>query len=76
MKVILNEPKTKNALSINMIKEINSVIDNLKTDKEIRMMTFESSESGHFCTGANLKEWIKMSEEETRNFVLNLRNVF
>ena len=75
MRVYLNEPKTKNALSINMIKELNEVIDEVKLSS-YRSVSFESSESGHFCTGANLKERLAMKEDEIEDFVSHLRNTF
>lgn len=37
-KIQLNEPKTKNALSKNMIAELNTLLDVVESDKNIRTM--------------------------------------
>ena len=43
-----------NAISINMLEELDKALDNLELD-EIKCIIFNSDQS-HFCAGADLKE--------------------
>lgn len=58
-----------------MINELNELFEELKKN-EFKTVSFESSESGHFCTGANLKERLKMNEDDIEEFVKRLRSTF
>ena len=50
-----DDPSSKNALSENMINELNDLLNKIDGDDNIRGITFKGS-NGIFCSGANLKE--------------------
>ena len=50
-----DDPSSKNALSENMINELNDFLNKIDGDDNIRGITFKGS-NGIFCSGANLKE--------------------
>ena len=62
VRLILNRPDVKNALSEKMTTELLSVLENIKEDKNIRGVSIEGSGDA-FCAGADLKDF-------RRNFVL------
>jgi isohexenylglutaconyl-CoA hydratase len=53
--VKFNDPSSKNALSENMINELNNFLDQIEGSDKIRGISFKGS-NGMFCSGANLKE--------------------
>ena len=53
--VEFNDPSSKNALSENMINELNNFLDQVECNDKIRGISFKGS-NGMFCSGANLKE--------------------
>ncbi|MBN2697512.1 MAG: enoyl-CoA hydratase/isomerase family protein [Bacteroidales bacterium] len=55
--IILDRPAVFNALNLEMIREISSVIQEFNRDPEIRMIIIRS-EGEHFCSGADLN-WMK-----------------
>ncbi|CEF66557.1 Methylglutaconyl-CoA hydratase, mitochondrial [Strongyloides ratti] len=71
----MTNPSTKNALSKLMVKQLIENLDNLKFDKEARVVILKSDVPGAFCTGADLKERKLMSPEEVPKFVDTLRQM-
>jgi methylglutaconyl-CoA hydratase len=55
--ISLNRPEVRNAMNLQMIREITSVIELLKGDDAVRLILFRS-EGAHFCSGADLK-WMQ-----------------
>ena len=55
--VTLNRPKVKNAFNETLISELLSVLIDLKTDKEIRVIVIQGK-GDTFCSGADLN-WMK-----------------
>ena len=53
--VEFDDPLSKNALSENMINELNNFLDQIEGNDKIRGISFKGS-NGMFCSGANLKE--------------------
>jgi len=68
-----NRPKAKNAVSRQMLAEINEAVDQLKYDKNLRVLIFRSLVPGVFCAGADLKERAQMKENEVAPFVAGIR---
>ena len=54
-RVILNEPSTYNALSLNTLKSLIECFDKLNNDEKTKVIIIEGSGKG-FCAGHNLKE--------------------
>ena len=63
-----------NAISINMLEELDEVLDNIDLDK-IRCIIFNSDQS-HFCAGADLEERSGFSDEQTIDFLDSLNYLY
>ncbi len=61
-RIILNNPKKVNALSINMISKISKTLDNIRNNNNIKVVLI-SSVGEHFCAGHLLDEMIGKSIE-------------
>lgn len=61
--ITLNSPKTVNALSKNMIKEIILALEGLGSDNSLKVIIFKTS-GKHFCSGHNLSEMVDGSRSE------------
>jgi methylglutaconyl-CoA hydratase len=64
-----------NAISIQLLKEINNIIEMIDSDINARCLII-ASKIKHFCAGADLKERSKFSMEDTINFLNNLNNIY
>lgn len=69
----LNCPDVKNALGVNLMKQLAEVIDKLKEDESTRVVIVHSLVPGAFCAGANLKERVGMDESDVGPFVSRAR---
>lgn len=52
--VTLNRPESRNALSTEMVAELNAVFDAIGEDSGVRALVLRGA-GGHFCAGADLK---------------------
>lgn len=68
--------KSRNALSTNMIEDLNNSLLQLHNDNDARVLIVRSSVEKVFCAGADLKERIRMSNDQVEIFVDKLRNCF
>lgn len=53
--VSLNRPLVKNAIGRTFLRELREILDQVKDDPSVRVMIVNSSVSGVFCAGADLK---------------------
>jgi len=60
----INRPKAMNALSKNLVKNLNEAVDAVKFDKNCRVLIIRSLAKGAFCAGADLKERAAMPPAE------------
>ena len=60
----INRPKAMNALSKNLVKNLNEAVDAVKFDKNCRVLIIRSLAKGAFCAGADLKERATMPPAE------------
>lgn len=72
----INNPEKRNALSGQLIQEMNDTIDVIQNDENMRAVILTSSTAGMFCAGADLKERLTVSNEDTENIVKGLRATF
>lgn len=76
--ISLHRPEVHNALNLEMIREITSVIEFLNTDEAVRLIVFRSA-GAHFCSGADLK-WMQsgltMSKAQLEKESLELAKLF
>lgn len=76
--ISLNRPEVRNAINLQMIREIIAAIDLFNNDPAIRVIILNSKE-GNFCSGADLK-WMKagldLQEHELKSESLELAGLF
>ncbi|KAK4874783.1 hypothetical protein RN001_014143 [Aquatica leii] len=68
----LNRSERKNALSISLLGEINTAIDDL-SNSNTRVVIIKSNVSGTFCAGADLKERATLSNKQLSLYNLEIR---
>ncbi|VDI77800.1 methylglutaconyl-CoA hydratase [Mytilus galloprovincialis] len=71
--ISMNRPKAKNSLGKVFLSQFQGCINNVKFEKNIRVLIIRSMVPGVFCAGADLKERAKMTNEEVGPFVAGLR---
>jgi len=62
--VTLNRPEAANALSLQLLEELNAVLDQLGTDPLLSCLVITGSGEKAFCAGADLKERRGMTDEQ------------
>ncbi|PLT32468.1 enoyl-CoA hydratase [Bacillus sp. V5-8f] len=67
--ITLNRPHAANALSLDMLKELNGVMKQLRYDPSLRCIILTGSGEKAFCAGADLKERRGMNETEVKRTV-------
>jgi methylglutaconyl-CoA hydratase len=76
--VTLNRPEVRNAMNLQMIRELNTTLEELNGDSSIRLIRFNST-GDHFCAGADL-EWMRagqaLSEDQLKRESLELAGLF
>jgi len=68
----LNRPQALNAMSTEMLNELNQCIDEIKKDSSIRVVILTASGEKAFCVGADLKERKQMPENQVIHAVQNI----
>lgn len=53
--VTLNRPDSRNAMSLDMVRELTAVFDQVNPDREIRAIVLRGS-GGHFCAGGDIRD--------------------
>ncbi|KAK7032050.1 hypothetical protein VNI00_013419 [Paramarasmius palmivorus] len=74
--IALNRPKSRNAISVQLLKDLSASLDQALNEKGLNVLIFYSSTIGSFCSGADLIERRSMSEIQVREFLGNIRNIF
>jgi methylglutaconyl-CoA hydratase len=76
--ITLNRPGVRNAINLQMIREMGSAIRKLNNDRWIRLIIFNSP-GDHFCSGADLK-WMQsvqdLPEDQLESESLELAGLF
>ncbi len=71
--ILLNRPGKANALSVQMLNEIQEILENVKYNPAIRCVIITGASEKAFCAGADLKERATMNQEEVRKTVALIR---
>ena len=58
------------------LKKMNAAIDMVGESKTVRSAIVMSAEAGMFCAGADLKERLEYTDDQTEDTVRNLRRTF
>lgn len=72
--ICLNSPKTINSLSKKMVFELSHLLDEIKTDDDIKVVVLKA-EGKHFCAGHNLSEMQNLSAKENNQLFENCSNM-
>lgn len=67
--VTLNRPEAANALSKQMLYDFREILEDLKTDPQVRVVLLTGAGEKAFCAGADLKERRNMSDAESKQTV-------
>jgi methylglutaconyl-CoA hydratase len=71
----LNRPEASNALSVQMLGEIDEILDTLKYDSLVRCVIVTGKGEKAFCAGADLKERSNMNPNQVRKTLSSIRGV-
>ncbi|KAL1683540.1 ClpP/crotonase-like domain-containing protein [Schizophyllum commune] len=74
--IALNRPKSKNAISVQLLEDLECAIEQAIAEPSVQCLIFHSSTPGCFCSGADLIERRQMSDADVHRFLANLRRVF
>ncbi|MEN3776642.1 enoyl-CoA hydratase-related protein [Priestia megaterium] len=74
--VILNRPEAMNAFNYDMLKELEEVIEGIRIQKDIRVVTFKGAGEKSFSVGADLKERKTLSDQEVKRNIYKIGEVF
>lgn len=72
----LNRPNVMNALNFDMLRSLKEKIEALNFDKNARVIIITGAGDRAFCSGADLKERATLTEDQVREFIFTIRNLF
>ncbi|KAH9999827.1 ClpP/crotonase-like domain-containing protein [Russula vinacea] len=70
----LHRPLAKNAISLQLLKQLTDCLDTVRSDKSVRVLVLNSSTRGSFCSGADLAERRTMTKGQVSKFLTDLRD--
>lgn len=76
--ITLNRPELRNAMNLAMIRELSTTLENLNSDKAIRLLII-NSRGENFCSGADLawmQDSLKLSEDQLQAESQELAKLF
>jgi enoyl-CoA hydratase/carnithine racemase len=74
--VTLNRPEVMNSFNFAMLRELRGQVERLHWDREVRVVIITGSGEKAFCAGADLKERATLGEDQVREFIFTIRNLF
>jgi enoyl-CoA hydratase len=74
--VTLDRPKALNALNVETLRELESVIEDLAGDSAVRVVLLTGAGGRAFAAGADIRELVAVPAEEGRAFALRGQGVF
>src|SRR5690625_1403432 len=72
--VTFNRPQVMNAMSLELLNELNECIHSIRNNSSIRVVILSGKGSKAFCAGADLKERKTMTDNETLQTVQFIRD--
>ncbi|QRV86116.1 enoyl-CoA hydratase/isomerase family protein [Ceratobasidium sp. AG-Ba] len=73
--LVLNRPKARNALSVQLVDELAEELNKVINDRTIQVLIIRSSSDVAFCAGADLIERRSMTEAQVEAFLVKLNRV-
>jgi enoyl-CoA hydratase/carnithine racemase len=74
--VTLNRPEVMNSFNFAMLRELRDWVEKLHWDREVRVVIITGAGEKAFCAGADLKERATLAEDQVRQFIFTIRNLF
>lgn len=74
--VTLNRPDVMNAFNFDLLHTLKSRISELDSQQGIRVIIITGAGDKAFSAGADLKERAGMNEDQVREFIINIRDLF
>jgi enoyl-CoA hydratase len=74
--ITINRPEVFNCFNYETLDEMQQLLEQLHTDKNVRVVVFQGAGEKAFSAGADLKERRTLSEQEVRRNVYKIRDVF
>ena len=74
--VTLNRPEVLNCFNYETLKELGELVEEIHTNKDVRVVIFTGAGEKAFSAGADLKERKTLTEQEVRRNVNKIREVF
>ncbi|NSL50554.1 enoyl-CoA hydratase-related protein [Calidifontibacillus erzurumensis] len=74
--VTINRPDVLNCFDYETLTMLGNIVEEIRTNKDIRVVIFTGSGEKAFSAGADLKERKTLTESEVRRNVNKIRNVF
>jgi enoyl-CoA hydratase/carnithine racemase len=74
--VTLNRPEVMKSFNFAMLRELRGQVERLHWDREVRVVIITGSGEKAFCAGADLKERATLGEDQVREFIFTIRNLF
>jgi enoyl-CoA hydratase/carnithine racemase len=72
----LNRPDVMNSFNFGMLRALKKRIEAIHFDPEVRVVIIGGAGEKAFCAGADLKERATYSEQQVREFIFTIRNLF
>ena len=72
----LNRPEVMNSFNFAMLRELRERVERLHWDREVRVVIITGAGEKAFCSGADLKERATLGEDQVREFIYTIRNLF
>ena len=74
--ITLNREKSMNSINISLLNELILAFEEVRFNKDIRVIIITGSGEKAFCAGADLKERLTLSESEVKQFIYKIRTGF
>jgi len=74
--VTMNRPSVMNSFNFDLLKAMKQLFENVHFDSSIRVVIITGAGDRAFCAGADLKERAKLSENQVKEFIFTIRNLF
>lgn len=72
----LNRPESFNSISRGMLAALHEAVLELRFDEELRTVIITGAGEKAFCSGADLKERVTMTQPEVRRYIHTIRSLF
>ncbi len=72
----LNRPEVMNSFNFAMLRKLREKVEAIQWDPEVRVLVITGAGDKAFCAGADLKERATLPEDQVRQFIFTIRNLF